>query len=88
MEEWKMGTRSRLSAPIVERLRADANAVGTYGGGYYQAEIREAADTIEALLGALEPMQEHWHHMIGLSSQQSWHILNAKAEAAIAKARS
>ncbi len=75
-----------MSAPIVERLRhgvlvADADS-------YTRANIIEAADTIEALLGALEPMQQHWHHTIGLSSPQAWHELNAKAEAAIAKARS
>lgn len=39
------------------------------------------------LLEALEAVQAHWHHMIGVSSPREWHELNGKIEDAIAKAR-
>ena len=40
----------------------------------------------DELVAALRDMQQHWHHMIGLTSPKTFHDLNARAEAALAKA--
>ncbi len=47
-----------MSAPIVERLRADAEHARRRSWPSYSAAFTEAADTIEALLEALKALHE------------------------------
>ena len=45
---------------LTERLRLDANLVGSYGDHYYQRQLRQAADTIDALAEALREIVREW----------------------------